>query len=189
MKSLGIALICGFCLVMTAKAELDLSPQPETFDLDGIKIPQLTFANGHEPKASYQPPRDWKCTGTKDQLILQPENLSQASAKVTRLPEGEVIAFDDAGKGQLRQKALFSLPPGSQDPEVSSEQLDPLQIDGLHTYLIEVRYTFFGEKFACYSMTVDRKPHALNFRLICREKDYATLRKAFEKSLYTWQNR
>jgi hypothetical protein len=137
---------------------------------------------------SYQPPRDWKCTGQKNQLNVQPDKLSQASARVIKLPESEVITLDEGGKAELKRKALQSLPDGSQDAEVKSEQVDPMQIDRLHTYLIELKYVFFGEKFACYSLTVDRKPHALNFRLTCREKDYDQLRRAFEASLYTWQN-
>jgi hypothetical protein len=186
---LSRALLIAVCFpVMTAMAELDLSPQPEEFELDGIKIPQLAFQNGNLAKVSYQPPRDWKYSGSKDQLLLQPEQVSQASAKITKLPEAEVINFDNPGKEELRQEALRSLPDGYQHPEVSSEQVDAFQINGLHTYLVELKYTFFGEKFACYSMTVNRKPHSLNFRLICRERDYPDLRKAFEKSLYTWQN-
>lgn len=188
MKLLRALLISPFFPAMAAMAELDLSPQPEVFDLDGTKISQLAFGNGQLSKVSYQPPRDWKCTGSRDQLLVQPEQLSQANAKVTKLPEGEAINLDDAGREELKQKALRSLPQGSQNPEISAEQVDALQIDGLHTYLIELKYTFFGEKFACYSMTVDRKPNALNFRLTCREKDYDVLRKAFQKSLCTWQN-
>lgn len=188
MKLARAFLVFGFFPAMTTMAELDLSPQPEEFDLDGIKILQVAFGNGHLPKVSYQPPRDWKYTGNRDQLVVQPEKLSQASAKVTKLPESEEIRLDNAGREELRQKILLSLPEGSQNPEVTSEQVDTLQIDGLHTYLVEIKYAFFGEKFACYSLTVNRKPQALNFRLTCREKDYTDLRKAFEKSLYTWQN-
>ena len=188
MRRFGVLVILGAFQIMTAMAQLDLSPQPDSFDLDGIQISQLIFANGRMPKVSYQPPRDWKCTGQKDQLDIQPAKLSQASARAILLPEGEVITLDESGKEQLKRKALLSLPDGNQDVEVTSEEVDPMRINGLHTYLIELKYVFFGEKFACYSLTVDRRPQALNFRLTCREKDYAELRRAFEASLYTWQN-
>jgi len=188
MKLLGLCLSLSLVTVLTAIAELDLSPQPDLFELDGIKIPQLIFDNGRLPKVSYQPPQDWKYSGQKDQLVIQPDKLSQASARMVKLPENEVITLDQAGREQLKREALLSLPNGSEDAEVRSEQVDPMQINGLHTYLIELKYVFFGEKFACYSLTVNRKPRALNFRLTCRERDYKELRKAFEKSLYTWQN-
>src|SRR5690242_12011199 len=132
MKLVRALLIVGLLPVATAMAELDLSAQPEEFDLDGIKLSQLVFQNGNLPKASYQPPRDWKYTGSKDQLVVQPEKLSQAIAKVTKLSKGEDIKLDGAGKEELKRKVLRSLPEGSQDPEVSSEQVDAFQIDGLH---------------------------------------------------------
>jgi len=188
MKLSRALFIGGLFPVVTAMADLDLSPTPEEFDLDGIKISQFTFQNGHLPKVSYQPPRDWKCTGSKDQLLVQPEKLSQVSAKVTKLPEGEAITLDGSGREELGRKLVQSLPEGSQHAGVSTEEADPFQIDGLHTYLIEAKYTYFGEKFSCYSLTLNRKPETLNFRLTCREKDYDDLRKAFEKSLFTWQN-
>src|SRR5262245_2267487 len=93
IKLFGLIFACSLCTALTAMAELDLSPQPDSFDLDGIKIPQLTFNNGRQAKVSYQPPLDWKCTGHKDQLVIQPENLSQASARVMKLPENEVITL------------------------------------------------------------------------------------------------
>ena len=74
---------------------------------------------------------------------MQPEQLSQASAKVTKLPESEAINLDDAGKEELKQKALRSLPQGSQNPEISAEQVDALQIDGLHTYLVGAQVYVF----------------------------------------------
>jgi hypothetical protein len=188
VKLLHAIIILGVVPVMTASAGLDLSPQPEEFDLDGIKLSQVAFANGGSPKVSYQPPREWKCTGNKNQLVVQPEKLSQASAKVTKLPEGEEVRLDNAGREELKRKVLDSLPEGSQAAEVTSEQVDALQINGLHTYLVEIKYSFFGEKFACYSLTVDRKSEPLNFRLTCRQRDYENLRKAFQQSLYTWQN-
>jgi len=178
------------CLVpgWSALAELNLSPQLESFDLEGFKTSQLAFDNGRSQKATYQPPRDWKCTGGSDYLALQPGKLSQTAARVTKLAASESVALDDGGREQLKQKALLSLPEGSQKIEVKSEQIDPLQIDGMHTYLIELKYVYFGETFRCYSLTLDRKPEALNFRLSCREKDYEELRKAFQTSLCTWQN-
>src|SRR5215813_1387539 len=151
MRALAVTVILGAFQIVTARAQLDLSPQPDSFDLDGIQVSQLTFANGRMSKVSYQPPRDWKCTGQKDQLTIQPAKLSQASARVIKLPEGEIITFDEGGKEQLKRKALLSLPDGNQDVEVTLEQVDPMRIDGLHTYLIELKYVFFGEKFAGYS--------------------------------------
>ncbi len=175
--------LCGSVL-----AGLDLSPRLESYELDGVKMSQLTFGTGTQSKASYQPPADWKYSGGKDHLDLQPPALAQAKAKISQLSIGTVLSFDGTGRQRLREEAILSLPRGSQEVEVTSEELNPLQIDGKQTYLVELTYTFFGEKFACYSLFLNRQPEALSFRLSCRAKEYPELRQAFHKSLYTWQN-
>lgn len=172
----------------TARAELDLSPQLEPYEVDGIKTSQLAFATGTSDKATYQPPRDWKCSGGKDQLDLQPAVLAQVTAKVTKLSPAPAIAFDAEGRRRLTERIIGFLPAGSEQVRVESEELNPLQISGKQTYLIEVSYTFYGEKFSSYTLILDRKPEPLCFRLSCRESQYQPLRQAFHKSLYSWQN-
>jgi len=63
-----------------------------------------------------------------------------------------------------------------------------LQIERNQTYLVELIFTFFGERFACYSLILNRQPEAISFRLTCRQKDYSQLRQVFQKSLFTWEN-
>ena len=192
-RCFGVALLAsaGLLVVLpgsTAHAELDLSPQFESYELDGIKMSQLAFNTGTSDKATYQPPRDWKCSGGKDQLDLQPAALAQVTAKVTKLPPAPAIAFDAEGRRHLAEAIFGSLPAGSEQVKVESEELNPLQISGKQTYLIEVSYTFYGERFASYALILDRKPEPLCFRLSCRESQYQALRQAFQKSLYSWQN-
>jgi hypothetical protein len=171
-----------------AHAELDLSPQLEPYELDGVKMSQLTFHADMNDRATYQPPHEWKCSGGKDQLDLQPPALVQVTAKVTKLPPAPAIAFDPEGRRHLIETIIGSLPAGSEQVKVESEELNPLQISGKQTYLIEMSYTFYGERFASYALFLDRKPEPLCFRLSCRESNYQTLRQAFQKSLFSWQN-
>ena len=188
---LSLLAIVGLFLVLLgpkAHAELDLSPQQEVFELDGVKMSQLTFNTGTRDKASYQPPRDWKVSGGKDQLDLEPDGLAQARAKVTKWPSGPAIAFDAEGCRQLTEKMIGLLPYGSEKVKVVEEELNPLQINGKQTYLVELFYTYYGERFASYNLILDRKPEVICFRLSCRESSYETLRQAFQRSLYTWQN-
>jgi hypothetical protein len=183
--------IAGLLLVLlgpAAYAELDLSPWLEPYELEGVKMSQLTFNTGTNTKATYQPPRDWKYSGGKDQLDLQAPGLAQAMAKVTKWSPASAIAFDVEGRRQLTERMIGSLPKGSENVKVKSEELNPLQISGKQTYLVELTYTYYGEKFASYSLILERKPEVICFRLSCRESDYQALRNTFQKSLYTWQN-
>ncbi len=177
-------------LLVSARADssLDLSPQLQPFELEGIKMWQLTFDNGTSKKAIYQPPQGWKYSGGRDSLELQPPKMAQARAVIAKLPSAMRLSFDEEGRKQLHERAIASLPQGNQQAKIMSDELNQLQIDGKQTYLIEISYVFFGQKFVCYSLVLDRKPEAMSFRLTALEADYGHLRDAFQRSLYTWQN-
>lgn len=171
-----------------AEAELNLSPRLDPYDQEGIKMSQLAFETGATLKATYQPPADWKYAGNKDSLDLLPGNAEQAKATVTKWPPSPEISLEAEGRKALTDRLAALIPEGSEQVKVQSEALNPLQVDGKQTYLVELSYIYYGTKFACYSLLLDRKPEPLCFRLICREADYEKLKEAFQRSLYTWQN-
>jgi hypothetical protein len=149
---------------------------------------QLTFQAGGDSPATYQPPPGWKYSGGRDALELAPENISQARAKIAKIPARSVVTFDEEGLKRLRDDAINSLPQGSEQVTVTNVELNPLQIERNQTYLVELIFTFFGERFACYSLILNRQPEAISFRLTCRQKDYSQLRQVFQKILITWEN-
>lgn len=175
-------------LPVAALAELDLSPRAESYELEGIAMPQLSFYTGTNKDATYQPPSNWSYSGGQDHLDLQPDGISQAKARISKWPAEPALAFDSEGVVQLRQRILALSPQDSVDVEVRSEEMNPLQIDGKQTYLVELSYTCYGERYASYCLILDRKPKPICFRLDCRESDYQALRPAFHRSLFTWQN-
>lgn len=180
--------LTGCILAPVSRASLDLSPQQETFDLDGMKMSQLAFNTGGKTKATYQPPLAWKCSGGRDYLELQPDGMAQVKARVSKSPASPDISFDAEGCKRLTEKVITSLPEGSEQVKILSEELNPLQIDGKRTFLVELSYVFYGERFACYSLFLDRVPEMIVFRLNCRESNYQALRAEFHRSLYSWQN-
>ena len=182
----AIAALLFLIAAPLAIAELDLSPRLEPFEMEGVKLAQLAFNNGTSHEATYQPPVDWKYSGGKDSLDLLPQNLAQAKATVTKWRSP--YSFDPDGLKQLTQRFVESLPEGAEQVKVQSEELNPLQIDGQPTYLVQLSYVYYGEKYACYALLLDRKAGPLSFRLICRAANYDNLRDAFQKSLYSWQN-
>ncbi len=171
-----------------ARANLDLNPQEDSFELDGMHISQLAFNTGNRTKATYQPPRAWKYSGGSDYLELQPDGVAQVKARVSKSPAAPNFSFDAEGRKRLTEKVIASLPEGSEQVKVLSEELNPLQIDGKQTYLVELSYVYYGERFSCYSLFLDRVPEILTFRLNCRESSYQALRAEFHRSLYSWQN-
>ncbi len=180
--------LSGILLAPASRANLDLSPQPDSFELDGITMSQLAFNTGNRTKATYQPPRAWKYSGGRDFLELQPSDVAQVKARVSKSPAGPAPSFDAEGRKRFTEKVIASLPDGSEQVKILAEELNPLQINGKQTYLVELSYVYYGERFACYSLFLERAPEMLTFRLNCRESNYQALREEFHRSLYSWQN-
>lgn len=149
---------------------------------------QLAFDTGSRTKATYQPPRAWKYSGGSDYLDLQPEGVAQAKARVSKSPASPALSLDAEGQKRLTEKVIASLPEGSEQVKVLTRDSNPLRINGKQTYLVELSYVYYGERFACYSLFLDRAPEMLTFRLNCRESNYQALREEFHRSLYSWQN-
>ena len=84
-------------------------------------------------------------------------------ARVSKSPASRRPSFDAEGCKRLTEKVIASLPEGSEQVKILSEELNPLQIDGKQTYLVELSYVYYGERFACYSLFLDRAPEMLIF--------------------------
>jgi hypothetical protein len=170
------------------QAELNFSPMRETFELEGIKLWRLTFENGTSDKASYQPPTAWTYSGDGNELRLQPPGKTQTTVAITKIAAKDAASFAEENRQKFQQKAIASSPKGSSQVKIDSEQLNPLQICGKDTYLVQLSYTAFGEKFRSYFLFLNLAQRQLHFQLTCRDRDYDELVQAFEKSLYSWRH-
>ena len=174
--------------ITTALGDLNLSPQKEEFELEGVKMWHLTFDTGLNQKATYQPPDGWLYSGSTNQLTLQPPGKNQTQVAITKTPLKAPASLDGKTRKKLTEEALASVPKGSEQQKIESEEANPLRISGKDTYLVQLTYTFYGEKFSRYCLFLNSKSYQLRFQLTCRESDYKELSKAFQKSLYTWQH-
>jgi hypothetical protein len=175
-------------LVSTLHAGLNLTPQREKFDQDGVAMWQLSFDTGTNKKASYRPPADWFYSGGTSHLDLRPADKSQFQATIAQEHPQKVIPFDNEGRKALLEQTLSSLPEGSEEAKIETQAMNPLQISGKDTYLIELSYTYYGVRFSRYCLFLNLKQGRLRFQLTCRDSDYKVFSKAFQKSLYSWQN-
>jgi len=170
------------------RADLNLSPHEESFELDGIKLTHLVFDNGTTTKATYQLPPSWSCSGSNDQLTIQPADKAQADIAITKIDSPNAISFEEANRERLKQRAVASLPGDVSQIQVESEEANPLQISGRDTYLVQLSYTRFGERFKRYFLVVNLTSGQLLCQLTSRERDYDNVVKAFQQSLYSWQH-
>lgn len=188
VKRCSVLLVLAILFATNLRAELNLSPRKEDFDLDGVKLWRLTFENGTDKKATYQPPAGWTSSGNTNELSLHPPGKTQASVLVTKIGPDRAVSFTEEDREKLNERATEGLPEGSADIKVQDPQSNVLQISGKDTCLVEVSYRFFGEKFRRYSLFLNFSEGQLLFQLTCPERDYAELRQAFQKSLYSWQH-
>jgi len=183
-----ISLLVVTLFVPFLHAELNLTPHREEVNQDGVKMWQLSFETGTNRKAFYNPPTGWLYAGRTNYLELRPDGKAQSRAIVVQEMLKEPISFDNDGRKRLVEEALRALPQGSENARVVTEALSPLQISGKDTYLIELSYTYYGEKFSRYCLLLNLGEKRMRFEFTGREDEYKEFSLAFQKSLFSWRN-
>ena len=182
----GILLLA--LLAANARAELSLTPRREDYELEGVKMWRLVFETGTPLLARFRPPDGWDYSGSEKRLTLRPPDKANAEASISRFEIPDFPPCNETGAKRLAEIALQALPEGATDAKIEAEAASPLQIGGKETYLLQLSYTFYGERLARYCLYLVSDSGPMRFQLTCRQSDYDQLSKAFQKSLYTWQH-
>jgi hypothetical protein len=174
-------------VIVPVRAELQLTPSVSEYELDGVKFKQLAFANG-DKKATYQPPAGWSWGGGANQLTLRPAGKSQAEAVISKSQLAGPAAFDDETIKKLVVEAIASVPKDGSAVKVISQEKNPLVINRKETFQVIVSYNLFGQSFDRSILFLNNEREQLRFELVARASDFKELQRAFQSSLYTWQN-
>jgi len=185
VRSLIHAVIAAL-LISSARAELQLTPSVVQYELDGVKLKQLAFSDS-EKQVTYQAPRGWEYSGSATQLTLHP-NKPQAEATITRIPLPQPGSFGDESLKKLVTEAVASVPKGSENVTVVSQEKNPLLINRKETFLITLAYDFCGTSCSRSILFLNRGNEQIQFQLTCRQADFKELQKAFLGSQYSWRN-
>lgn len=189
MSSRPLGFLCiGLLFVVSARADLQFTPRTAEYNLDGIKFEQLVFSDGRGRDITYSPPRGWDYTASATQLTLRPPNKLHADAAIFKVPLSEPASFDDATAKKLISEALSSVPSGSTDVQLASQEKNPVMIDGKGTFLITLTYVFSGENCSRSVLFLNRAHDQVRFQLTCRQVDFDELQRAFLGSQFSWQN-
>lgn len=178
----------AICLLASwASAGLELTPRVEEYELDGVKLRQLVFADG-DRRVTYTPPRKWQYSGGGNRLVLRPASESSAEGTITvnNLPQAQI--FDETTTKRLCDEVLASVPSGATHVTLVSQQLNPLLIERKETFLVVINYDFYSYPYAKSVMFVNRQNEQVRFQLTCRRSSFSELQKAFQGSHYSWQN-
>jgi hypothetical protein len=182
-----ILALAGSLLIAPARAELDLTPKPSEYELDGVKFKQLAFSDGSKI-VTYAPPRGWDYSGSATQLTLRPPGKTEAEAKITKVALSQPASFDEETVNKLVQKAIASVPPGSTNIQLVSREKNPLKIEGKETFLVTLSYSFYGNAYNRSILLLNRGTEQIQFQLDCRQVDFRELQTAFLGSQHSWQN-
>jgi len=186
-RSLILSIVCLLGAI-AARADLQLTPKVSEYELDGVKFEQLAFSDGSGNEITYQQPEGWNYSGNATQLTLHPPKTAQAEATITKVTLPQPGNFDEEMKLKLIQEAMASVPSGSTNVTLVSQEKNPLLIGRKETLLVTISYTFYGENFKRSMMFLNRNHEQVRFQFVSRAADFKDLQKAFLASQFTWHN-
>jgi hypothetical protein len=188
--SLRLLLLLGVLTVASARADLQLTPTLRETTLDGAKIKFLVFSDSDDSgkDITYGPPNGWEYSGSTSKFTLRPPGKAQAEGTITRISLDQPAVFDDATMKKLTAEALASVPEGSTNVTLVSQQKNPLLIGRKETFLVIVSYTLYGDNYQRSMMFLNRGKEQVRFRFVSRAVDFKDLQAAFQGSHFTWRN-
>jgi hypothetical protein len=179
--------LVGCLLITSAQAELDLTPKPSRYELDGVTFKQLAFSDGSKT-VTYTPPRGWDYSGNTALLTLQPPGNGQAEARISKVTLSQPSSFEEETVKTLVKEMMASAPDGSTNVQLVSQEKNPLMIERKETLLIILSYDLYGGAYNRSILFLNRGKEQIRFQLTSRQADFKELQKAFLGSQYSWQN-
>src|ERR1700694_5356370 len=181
-------ILIGALFVASARADLQLTPKASESWVDGAKIKFLAFSDGSGKEVTYGPPAGWEYSGSTAKLTLHPPGKPQAEGTIARIDLSRPAIFDQETMKKLTAEALASVPGGSTNVTLVSQEKNPFLIARKETFLVIVSYTFYGEDYQRSMMFLNRGNEQMRFQFVSRTIDFKNLQAAFQGSQCTWQN-
>jgi hypothetical protein len=187
VRSLTLVL-AGAVFVVSAQAELQLTPKVSPYETDGVKLELLAFSDGSGKAITYSPPRKWEYSGSPSKLTLRPPGKPQAEGTIIRIGLDQPAAFDDQTMKKLVTEVLGSTPGGSTNITLVSQEKNALLIAQKETFLVIISYDFYGQNYQRSTMFLNRGNEQMRFQFVSRAADFKNLQMAFQASQLTWRN-
>jgi hypothetical protein len=187
VRSLTLVVAGAFCIV-SAQAELQLTPKVSRYESDGVKIEFLAFSDGGGKEVTYSPPRGWDYSGGATKFTLRPPGKPQAEGAIVRISLDHPAVFDDETIKKLAAEVLASAPGGSTNVTLVSQEKNPFLIAQKETFLVIISYDFYGQSYQRSMMFLNRGNEQMRFQFVSRTADFKNLQMAFQASHYTWRN-
>jgi hypothetical protein len=180
--------LVGALFIASARADLHLAPKISEVWADGAKIKFLAFSDESGKDITYSPPTGWEYSGSTSRFTLHPPKKAQAEGTISRVSLNQPAVFDDETMKKLATEALASVPAGSTNVTLVSQEKNPLLIGRKETFLVIVSYAVYGDTYQRSMMFLNRGNEQVRFQFVSRAADFKGLQAAFQRSHFTWQN-
>jgi hypothetical protein len=178
----------GTFFIVSARAELQLTPKISPYEADGVKIELLAFSDGSGKAITYSPPRGWEYSGSPTKFTLRPPGKPQAEGAIVRISLSQPAVFDDQTMKTLVAEMLVSVPGGSTNVTLVAQEKNALLISQKETFLVVISYDFYGQSYQRSTMFLNRGNEQVRFQFVSRTADFKNLQMAFQASQLTWRN-
>ncbi len=184
----SLVLLLAGAFVASAQAQLQLTPELTTYEADGVKTRLLAFSDGGAKTITYSPPGGWTYSGSSAKFTIRPPGDSQAEGTIVKASLHQPAVFDDRTMKMLAAEALASVPAGSTNVNLLSQEKNPFLIAQNETFLVIVSYAFYGQNYQRSTMFLNRGNEQIRFQFVSRAADFKNLHMAFQASQLTWRN-
>jgi hypothetical protein len=181
-----IACVFAMTLMMGAVAdgEVDLTPVESTYELDGVTMPIVLFRDGRQ-EIRYDPPRDWRLSGSGPRLTLVSNTVANADGYVEVKSLAAALPFDEANIKKYIESARLMLPREARSIEMLGTRLNPLKICGHDTLAVELQYEMLGASYRTQLLYLNREQQQWVFRITAPSKAFEQAFEPFRASLFS----
>jgi hypothetical protein len=184
------AIRCGAVLVLLsggiARAQIDFTPKESFYEVEGLRVPNVTFRNGAK-NVTYSPPGHWQLSGGGKKLSLIPQDKVQAGASIEIQPGKDQLPATAENLQAYTELAQTLVPREASKIEVVEALVCPLRISGRSMIEVTLAYTFFGQQFRMNVLFLPHDTAQVRFQFSARTADFHPLFKSFRTSLYSMQ--
>lgn len=187
VRPITVTAALALFLAAPARSQIDLTPAESFYEVEGIRVPNVSF---HEKskKIAYTPPADWNLSGGGTKLTLTPRDSVQAGATIETVPANTPLPpASEANVKAYSEMAVGLVPREASKIEVVEAVVCPMRISGKPMVEVTLTYSFFGQPFRMNVLFMPRDREQLRFQFVARASDYPTLFKSFRSSLFSMQ--
>jgi hypothetical protein len=183
--SLLCAALVGLPGVVSA---LDLTPKESVRELEGVKIPIVTFSDGRR-QAVWQPPVKWQMSGKGRKLMLYPPNIVQAAMQLEVHPRtaSNGQSNDAASPEDLEHWAQKFLPQDCTEMILLGTNTNPFNIGSVGSTEFTFTYLSQSRRFSTSVAVTNISPlERLAMIVTAHTADFAAVHDEALASMFRW---